>query len=997
MEYFDFRKMTIETDHIIRLKKFQSDSISNNKAANRIALWSDIYASEYNEENGFYIPLGQDVYLTNRLQTEFGMVPCPPEGGLETPFPYEFFGNPLLIPQGDAIAAKPKNRLTNAGFLFVTHEIDSETVDQFNKNGNWFTGNRADRTLFHQVHVALKCYKDYRGYCVVYSGRRSYHINFKFDTTHLINARFDETAEQRLVHYLDKAILMYRAHGVIWDVTERAINLLNPPIAGDPNMRSAIQWKRAPFAVRQIEDGKAIFGLEAGDCVPQLVIREEISSRAYPGSDAYLIDENFSVSQPSPRQRSRNRSSSGTGDALPAQTDYEAIVEAIRNQCCQTWDSDYPRLEGIDRNQGESRLLFANGPTDKNPSSYVRGDYQRLVLQGSPEFGNKTFWLPDDFSANEIVEFWSRLQGVKPIEIAFYSDKSKSELIQDGRDRGQTEISASLDILLDLLSGRNALLIEGPTGCSKSTSVLKLISGYFPDEFVWENPYRKLRIILFCSTSTEQARKKLKEFEALNAGQGVLFESFMTAYRRTCRDSGTESIEDQFYKQSPADIWQLIESQQPDIAEALTQSHRDMWFGVDRDKVIFAFTSIATLYTWDHAQRTKILNHPDFNGSLDDEQAKALEFDYKVVTCILDDFNDHDIVLQLSSKIIDEIASLQSAHQNWRNYPLYEKTGLFHAHGHSIGCRTFEEFDSRMRLNFNVFKRIAVDFTAIPYGCDNNEKDMYRAMNGVEYGIAAREWIQTLSCPKIFLTTETLMGKIVKAIVAPESLIECNLSPVPGVHPVHVPVVYDNRARAYDNRDRAEDREGLAKEIIDGNKNAIVICNGLEDHDCITNFTTMKGVNEYRDNDVYIIMTMLSPDHYAAVNTLGQFVNEPKIIDLYYKDSVTQAIGRNTGYRDSGNDREAVIIAGSRLINAGHFENDEEASGDPAVVREFITYRCSEKPWLKSASAVLDGCVIDEESEDATDIAPGPQMGMASKAEIIGAKTKASSEPQAFH
>ncbi len=117
----------------------------------------------------------------------------------------------------------------------------------------------------------------------------------------------------------------------------------------------------------------------------------------------------------------------------------------------------------------------------------------------------------------------------------------------------------------------------------------------------------------------------------------------------------------------------------------------------------------------------------------------------------------------------------------------------------------------------------------------------------------------------------------------------------------------------------------------------------------MTNFTLMKGVNEYSDNDTYIIMTMLSNDHYAILNTLGQYIGDAGIIETYYRDLVSQAIGRNTGYRDSGNGRQAFIIAGPKLIRAGYFENDAGDSNDLTMIREFITYPCLEKPWLKNA------------------------------------------------
>lgn len=470
--------------------------------------------------------------------------------------------------------------------------------------------------------------------------------------------------------------------------------------------------------------------------------------------------------------------------------------------------------------------------------------------------------------------------------------------------------------------------------------MFKIIEGYFPLQFQWESP--KLRLVFFCSTSIQQAQKKFDEFKFHTQGQGnsVLIESFRRTYRETCKTFGIVSIDDEFEKQTPYQIWTMIEDEQPEVAQALLERHNNIWNGVDRDNVVVVFTSIATLYNWRGTRTTKALNHPDFNGLLGDDETTALIDGYEVVACILDDFNDHDLIWQLEQRVIDKIGELQHDHPNWRNLPKDLRRSVFEIQGEFVDCDEFEKFDERMRLDLEKFKGIAVDFDAIPFGNDSSEAGMYRAKHGKGFGIAVRDWMQSLVCPKIFLTTESVMAKLVKAVVPSHCLIECNLDAVPGLHPVQVPVIFDKRARAW-----AKEREALANEILDNSDNGIVICNGVKGYDRITNFTNMKGVNDYVDNNIYIIITMLSNDHYAILNTLGQFIGETNIIKSYYRDLVSQAIGRNTGYRDSGNGREAVIIAGSRLIKAGYFDNDDGDSDNPAMVREFLTYPWPEMLW----------------------------------------------------
>ncbi len=750
MHTFDFNKMTISGDHIIRLNKCQADAIKYPNAAGRTKLWSDLHDFEFDVTKGIYIPLGDKVELTNKIQDKFGKVPSPPAEGLEDAFPYRYFCNALLIPQKEAANAKPLMRLTNAGFIYITHEIDSEAVEQVDEIGNWFAGDPEEKTLFYQVHVALKRYMDYRGYCVVFSGRRSFHIHLKFDTKHLLNAPHNETFEQRLVGFQEKAMVLSRAAGIVWDATGEVItDLLNPPIAGDRKMRSAVQWRPAPFALRRIET-KPIFGLEVGDCVPQLVIRKSISGRKYPGATQYLSDKNLSASHSIGRANSGRRKSSGPCEAFPALSNCEALVEAINSHCAETWASDYPRLMRIDQVQGDFVLNFANRSTDKNPSTLVRGDFGQLILQGKHEFAERSFWLPDNFSANEIVAFWSSYVGVKAIEMQFSSAKSKDALKQVGRDNDKSAILRTMNHVICGEPLKNALLIQGCPGGGKSTTVFTLVEELFSIEFPWECESSVLRVVLFCSTSRKQAANKLAEFKTITngCGQGVLIEGFTTVYMTMCEELGIESIEDHFEGETPYDVWQIIANEQPQVANALIERHRNMWAGIDREKIVVVFTSFATLYHWEYTGKTKVFNHINFGCSVDNISTNALANKYRVVACILDDYSAQDLLIQMPAKIINKIAELQSEYANWRNMSRFDKRGAFNTYGNALECESFDEFDGKMRLNLNDFTRLSVDFDAISFGVDNTERGMYRKKNGETFGIAVRDWNAKTHLPK---------------------------------------------------------------------------------------------------------------------------------------------------------------------------------------------------------------------------------------------------------
>ena len=72
-------------------------------------------------------------------------------------------------------------------------------------------------------------------------------------------------------------------------------------------------------------------------------------------------------------------------------------------------------------------------------------------------------------------------------------------------------------------------------------------------------------------------------------------------------------------------------------------------------------------------------------------------------------------------------------------------------------------------------------------------------------------------------------------------------------------------------------------------------------------FQKAKGANHLADRDIYIIVTHLNPDHYAELNVVGQWLEIPDVIELYYRDQISQAVGRNGGFRDTGNQGGAVF------------------------------------------------------------------------------------------
>ena len=76
------------------------------------------------------------------------------------------------------------------------------------------------KSRFAGVERALDSHRDYRGYSIVYSGRRSIQFHFLFSTEHLEYASYRANAVERAaVESTQVAAVMRGAHEVYWQRT----------------------------------------------------------------------------------------------------------------------------------------------------------------------------------------------------------------------------------------------------------------------------------------------------------------------------------------------------------------------------------------------------------------------------------------------------------------------------------------------------------------------------------------------------------------------------------------------------------------------------------------------------------------------------------------------------------------------------------------------------------------------------------------------------------
>jgi hypothetical protein len=243
----------------------------------------------------------------------------------------------------------------------------------------------------------------------------------------------------------------------------------------------------------------------------------------------------------------------------------------------------------------------------------------------------------------------------------------------------------------------------------------------------------------------------------------------------------------------------------------------------------------------------------------------------------------------------------------------------------------FDDFDELMRLKLSALSSINVDFDKFPYGKDNGKTGIYLQKNGEQYFLGPKQWIAGMTAVPTFLTTEEVVAQVImKAFAEVSEKAEELLSDgaklpnkqvyrldleADGVFPVHVPVVFDSRARA-DWNGKKPGVTDLALSIAANDPNAIVIANGVSKiSPQILTFQRMKGLNGLEGRNIYIVLTWLPPQKYAELNVLSQWLGSETTIYEYHQDQINQAVGRNRGFRQSDEETTTIIIASRGLWN----------------------------------------------------------------------------------
>lgn len=696
------------------------------------------------------------------------------------------------------------------------------------------------------------------------------------------------------------------------------------PFSPDTSLRSFTQWKRAPWGLRRLDKDSTVLGLPKGTVIPQLVINENIRTRACRSCEDFLVPADLEAPHVS-STRSRNRQAPITAE------DHHEILGKL-TECCRDEWGDFPQPVSVGMERGQWIVHFRNHPNDKNPSTVVMGDFSKLLLQGAHSF-SRDFNLPNELSADELCESFIAGPETRPenklphrsIAAPFrgkmyfldgHFEGLESFFAQPIASRDRTEIVSTLRQRLNhvIVQGYfpdDHILIRSAEGIGKTSNLMSYMAGHMFDAAC--NNYVKERFACFAFCSIEQASAKADEF-CDKYRRAVILRSFWEHYRAACDAAGSKPIpRNHFPVPSLNGILDHIRTRQPSTFTELEKRRKGLWKATDGkdlyDSATTAlFTSHALAKRWHTTQITRRWHHAEFEPFADDETVQTDIFFSHIV---FDEPEIDRIIYRIPEPIFDWLKRVKRLNPNWKKKKRKERVAIYESEKAAKlipGDHTFEECDEWLRVPLSRLERWEVDYEAIPFGYDAPGRGMYAAWNGKRFYLGVQRWLKDCKAQIIFLTTESVISlvlisayqKLAMNLQVLDLHAECDL------FPIAAPVIIDKRV--------AKTKiTALAETILAENPNSTVIGNGIKVSDPrVKTFARAKGLNGIEQKDIFILPTFLAADQYAELNVIGQWLKLPGVITCFYEDQISQAVGRNQGFRKTG-EGSVTVICSSRL------------------------------------------------------------------------------------
>ena len=533
-----------------------------------------------------YIYLAEDNGKTGRRNFDPGnTLAAAINSELAVPGRWGLFANPLAWVDIDAGGPRPSDRAINIGFCIYTLEFDQLPIAEQLKAISGGGLKRTNEILMH--------FKDYRGYEVVYGGRKSLHFHFIFDLRHwnrdLAFAANSSYQENWLADFPDT--YLREAHEDRWEVIASAFRRGTGIEADpDPSLRRWEQNRRLPLALRLVQDDHPL-GLLVGSYVRQYVLASSVRKTIPRQGKGWLHHQNLlGASAIGHVKRHAVRKDFDANQAnIPHRYDEQQRFHEFlgENFPKLTMGSDL-RYARVEFGQQGPKLYLFNDADDSNPSSIIQGDFTNVLLQGQHHLDGQTY--PLHVSPNQLYQAMVELaqsadcpSGKQDAGMVHPDDHVLDRVFAAEVHDCETYRQFLADHIAAAMSAARLVLILGPEGCGKSHAVMVNIDRIVGVSEIgdhggnsWLNIGEGDESVFISSPSYAQSAEKIRDFtKRYPNGPYVAFEylSLTKLYQRYC------PVDDRISEINALDMgfssWvRAVHDQQPEIY-ARMRAHRD--------------------------------------------------------------------------------------------------------------------------------------------------------------------------------------------------------------------------------------------------------------------------------------------------------------------------------------------------------------------------------------------------------------------------------------
>jgi hypothetical protein len=867
---------------------------------------------------------------------------------------YAYFTNALKFPTyPDPL--KPKERVDVAPFYVMTFEYDDDDLSFFKQELGWFRsgGNKHDAPIGKFAKALHAQFADFKGLNVTYSGNKSFHYHLVF-STHLLSANVPTPSNPR--HGFEQA---WRVMAAI--MTSSGDLSIPAGFKADESVRMPDHLRRLPHGLRLIDKPNQMFGVPAGEIVPQLVMWEHIFDRANTGAKASAFD-------PAPFMTAAPKATSNSSAALAPLVQGSSLTTYLEDRMRDYFPpGGWPEFLGFFYQRGEHRARFKNDASDRRATSYMGPGFHTVYIQGKNPLGLTTSGpgrmpcLPKPLG--EMLLIWTadyhalNAPPVNPLALPLADGRVRSALelqfATDATDTtiAQTAIAKVLDklILTDIGSTASHFL-SAPEGISKSRSLIASTAHYVANLSAANAP----ELVMYAFATYTMAEEKVREFNKEYSGaprwnrrfKGVVVPSFSHLYDLQCKAHGIKPYRaEDAARQGYKSLLAMVEALQPVVIAGFRSHYAKLWKKIGKAcPVIFTVHQVA--HDWVKHTNSRLMfapNYWNYSATETSAERQVRRADARKATrlglLIHDEVSAESLVEAVPAALGDWIETMKADQPSaWRDTAtLSDRLDAFESFKTLSPPPEPISFDRAAKL-VAIGKWVTVTTAysgeygeARPDWIDkdgNPRSDIYAATAGKPWRIHVRDWSGNAAHRTIVLTTEAVPTAIVRKIGSPWTVTELDTPLIPKDVVETVP---SSAVTALALAKLVKEEQDAFRKLH--GRELLAISNKVATISNTATHAKAKGSNEYMGEAVVQTMTMMAAEQYEFYEALNAWTGRTDLVRMRHIDEYNQTAGRNLGFRRRDGASHKL------LINARLFDclNGEPRARARYTMQETVT------------------------------------------------------------